>query len=112
MPLKGMKANIEFEGSPLGSPLFVASVCESLQAIKCLVRYGAAIAYAGSHGYTSAQMKTRSVKIRAWVVLGRFAEVLSLTETEFWRQEGYQAMEVRMWSGTEHTRVWLIGRLA
>lgn len=106
-----MKANVDFEGAPLGSALIVGSVCESLQAVKWLVRHGAAIAYTGSHGFISALTKTRSAKVRAWLLVGRFTEVLSLTETEFWRQEGFQAMEVQMWSGIVHARIRLIGKL-
>lgn len=107
-----MKADIEFEGCHLGSALIVASVCESLQAVKCLVRNGAAISYTGINGFTSALTKTRAAKVRAWLLVGRSTEVLSLTETEFWRQEGCQAVEVRMWSGIGHARIRLMGKLA
>lgn len=106
-----MKADIEFEGNPLGSALIVASVCGSLQAVRCLVRHGAAIAYNGSHGFTSALTKTRSAKIRAWLLVGRFTEVLCLTGTEFWRQEGCQEMEVQKWAGIVHARIRLVGKL-
>lgn len=107
-----MGAKIDFEGAHLGSALVVASVCESLQAVKCLIRHGAAIAYTGSDRFTSALTKTRSAKIRAWLLVGRFTEVMSLTQAEHWRQEGRQEMEVRVWSGIGHARVRLIGKLA
>lgn len=106
-----MDAKIDFEGAHLGSALVVASVCESLQAVKCLIRHGAAIAYTGSDGFTSAMTKTRSAKVRAWLLVGRFTEVLSLAETGFWCQEGRQEMQVRMWSGIGHVKIRLIGKL-
>lgn len=106
-----MKAAIDFEGAPLGSALVVASACGSLRAVKCLVQHGAAISYTGSGGFTCALTKTRSVAVRAWLLVGRFTERLCIGEMEFWSRIGNGDMELRPWSGIIQARVAVVGKL-
>lgn len=106
-----MNAVIDFEGSHLGSALVVACVCGSLKAVKCLIQHGAAISYTGSGGFVCALTKTRSEAVRAWILVGRFTETLSIADMGCWSRAADCEMEVRPWSGVVQARVRLVGKL-
>lgn len=101
-----MGAVINFEGSCLGSALILASACENLEAVKCLVNHGAAISYTGEGGFRSAFTVTRSEKVRQWLLVGRYQERLRISETCFW-----DLAHLRPWSGVVQAGVRLVGRL-
>lgn len=106
-----MNADIDFEGSHLGSALVVACICGSLKAARSLVRHGAAISYTGSKGCVSALTQTRSAAVRKWLLVGRFTEILNITESEYWTRGADGELEMRPWSGLVQAGVALVGKL-
>ncbi|KAF5650016.1 hypothetical protein F52700_455 [Fusarium sp. NRRL 52700] len=71
-------ADIDFEGSPLGSALMIACACGQLSAVKLLVRKGANPVYYGKHGWISVMELTRSKVVREWLLVGRFNDQLRI----------------------------------
>ncbi|RTE72924.1 hypothetical protein BHE90_012644 [Fusarium euwallaceae] len=77
-----LDAEIDFEGCPLGSALMVASACGRLEAVKFLVRSGAATSYVGRRGFIDVISVARSASVRAWLLVGRFNEQLRISMGE------------------------------
>jgi ankyrin repeat protein len=70
-----MGADINFEGSPYGSPLMAAAFSNRLKSVKFLVRNGAAICYEGKGGFKSAVIiGKRCQKVIEWLIMGRFRD--------------------------------------
>ncbi len=107
-----MGAEIDFEGCILGSALMTACACGRLNAVKFLVRRGAAISYVGKGGTTSALAAgRRSKKVIAWLLVGRWTEQgrvdggdSPLSGTD-WCEEEFQP-----WSGIGKASLPLVGR--
>ncbi|KAF5973105.1 hypothetical protein FCOIX_8959 [Fusarium coicis] len=101
-------ADIDFEGSPLGSALMIACACGQLSAVKLLVRKGANPVYCGKHGWISVMELTRSKVIRKWLLVGRFNDQLRLHGGSDIPTPGMQAQTGR-WRGPIQVRVNLNG---
>ncbi|KAF5005359.1 hypothetical protein FDECE_8171 [Fusarium decemcellulare] len=102
-----MGAEIDFEGCPLGSALMIASACGKLEAVKLLVRKGAATSYVGRIGSINVFSVTRSKKVKAWLLVGRFNDRLRLnasgdSETARLRKP------ISYWSGIVQARYKLV----
>lgn len=106
-----MGAEIDFEGCSLGSALMIACACGRLDAVKLLVRRGAAISYVGKNGLTSAVIAARRSKtVLVWLLVGQFNEQRRLNygdETSF---ASGKNREIRSWSGIGQAALRLIGR--
>lgn len=104
-----MGAQIDFEGSPLGSALMVASACGSIDAVKLLVRSGAAICYNGFRGPTNIMALIQSGAVRRWLLVERFSEQHSIeaANRHSWSGCGTQPMP---WSGVAQARLRLVGK--
>ncbi|KAK2475604.1 hypothetical protein H9L39_13197 [Fusarium oxysporum f. sp. albedinis] len=101
-------ADIDFEGSPLGSALMIACACGQLSAVKLLVRKGANPVYYGKHGWISVMELTRSKVVRKWLLVGRFNDQLRLHGGSDVPTPGMQAQTGR-WRGPIQVRVNLNG---
>lgn len=106
-----MGAEIDFEGCSLGSALMIACACGRLDAVKLLVRRGAAISYVGKNGLTSAVMAGhRSKAIIAWLLVGQFNEQKRLNCDDKLSSSSDTDSDIRPWSGIEKAHFQLIGR--
>lgn len=107
-----MGAEIDFEGCTLGSALMIACACGRLDAVKFLVRRGAAISYVGKGGLTSAVLAGRRSKgVIAWLLVGQFNEQHRLNGgTRAPSDSGVEA-EIRPWSGIGKAAFPLVGSL-
>ncbi|KAH7149879.1 hypothetical protein B0J13DRAFT_605634 [Dactylonectria estremocensis] len=73
-----MGAEIDYEGSPLGSALVVACALGKLDSVKFLVRRQASVSYPGKRGRMNVMELTRSEPVKAWLLVGRFNEQLRI----------------------------------
>ena len=106
-----MGAEIEFEGCSLGSALMIACACGRLDAVKLLVRRGAAICYVGKKGLTSAVIAGhRSKAVIAWLLVGQFNEQKRLKCDVQPSSSAGVDNGVRSWSGIGKANFRLIGR--
>lgn len=106
-----MGAEIDFEGCSLGSALMIACACGRLDAVKLLVRRGAAICYFGKEGLTSAVVAGhRSKAVIAWLLVGQFNEQRRLNRGDKVSSGSGVNREVRPWSGIGKAALRLIGR--
>lgn len=104
-----MGAEIDFEGCSLGSALMIACACGRLDAVKFLVRRGAAISYVGRNGLTSALVAGhRSKKILAWLLVGQFTEQGRLNCDDK-PSSSSTASEIQPWSGIQKMALQLVG---
>ncbi|KAH6964615.1 hypothetical protein DER45DRAFT_557035 [Fusarium avenaceum] len=101
-------ADIDFEGSPLGSALMIACACGQHSAVKLLVRKGANLGYHGKHGWISVMELTRSKAVRKWLLVGRFNDQMRLQGGSDVPTTGMQAQTGR-WRGPIQVRVNLNG---
>ena len=101
-------ADIDFEGSPLGSALMIACACGQLSAVKLLVRRGANPIYYGKHGWISVMRLIRSEVVRKWLLVGRFTDQMRLQWYIDTPTLGMQA-ETGQWRGPVQMRVKLNG---
>ena len=105
-------AKIDFEGCPLGSALMIASACGSLDAVKLLVRRGAAICYVGRKGPRSALSIARSSTIRSWLLVRQFSERLLIEAASKENQPDLVQGQCGVWSGIVQARIRLVGWLS
>ncbi len=106
-----MGAEIDFDGCSLGSALMIACACGRLDAVKLLVRRGAAISYIGERGPTSAVVAGhRSKKIIAWLLVGQFNEQRRLKGDENPSSDPGVNTECQLWSGIRTAPLRLYGR--
>lgn len=106
-----MGAEIDFEGCSLGSALMTACACGRLDAVKLLVRRGAAISYVGKGGLTSAVVAgQRSKAVLAWLLVGQFNEQRRLNRGDKASSGSGVNREVQPWSGIGKAALRLIGR--
>lgn len=108
-----MGAELDFEGCTLGSALMIACACGRLNAVKFLVRRGAAIFYISKNGLTSAVIASRRSKaITAWLLVGQFNEQkrLRFDDDEASSSSGAGSNLLRPWSGIGKINFRLIGR--
>ncbi|RBR20102.1 uncharacterized protein FIESC28_05381 [Fusarium coffeatum] len=101
-------ADINFEGSSLGSALMVACACGQLSAVKLLVRRGANPVYYGKHGWISVMDLIRSEVVRKWLLVGRFTDQMRLQWHSDTPIQGRQAA-TGQWRGPVRVRVKLNG---
>lgn len=101
-------ADIDFEGSPLGSALMIACACGQLSAVKLLVRRGANPVYYGKHGWIGVMELIRSKVVREWLLVGRFTDQMRLQWDSDTPTPGMQA-ETGQWRGPIQVRVKLNG---
>ncbi|KAF4472043.1 Ankyrin repeat [Fusarium albosuccineum] len=100
-------AEIDFEGCPLGSALMIASACGKLEAVKLLVRKGAATSYVGRIGPINVISVARSKKVKAWLLVGRFNDRLSLMGGDDAR-DSHSDNPISYWSGPVQARYNLV----
>lgn len=106
-----MGAEIDFEGCSLGSALTAACACGRLDAVKLLVRRGAAISYVGKGGLTSAVVAgQRSKAVIAWLLVGQFNEQRRLSRGDKASSGSGVNREVQPWSGIGKAALRLIGQ--
>ncbi|KAL6401092.1 hypothetical protein AUP68_16816 [Ilyonectria robusta] len=100
--LLDFQADIEHEGSPLGTPLMVAAAFGKLDIVKLLVRRGAKLGYVDKNEtYRSAFISSLlHTEVTAWLLVGRFRDQQKLADCPFWEN----AM-VKTWSGTRAAQV-------
>ncbi|CAG7561911.1 unnamed protein product [Fusarium equiseti] len=101
-------AEIDFEGSPLGSALMIACACGQLSAVKLLVRKGANPFYYGKYGWISVMELIRSKVVRRWLLVGRFTDQMRLQWDSDTPTPGMLA-ETGQWRGPIQMRVKLNG---
>ncbi|KAL6401893.1 hypothetical protein AUP68_14350 [Ilyonectria robusta] len=101
-----MGAQIDFEGSPFGSAVMVASLCGSLGAVKFLVRNGASVVYAGPKGTRNCYALAGSPGIKSWLLSGRFMDQLSITAPG----QNDEGVLIKPWSGPVRAGVRLYGK--
>ena len=104
-----MGAETDFEGCSLGSAVMIACACGRLEALKLLVRRGAAVSYLGKNGLTSAVIARRSKAIIAWLLVGQFNEQRLTWEDRLTSSDGVNST-VQPWSGIKKTHFRLVGR--
>ncbi|KAF2811526.1 ankyrin [Mytilinidion resinicola] len=106
-----MGAEIDFEGCSIGSALMIACACGRLDAVKLLVRQGAAISYVGKRGLTSAVLAgSRSERVIAWLLVGQFDEQARLNSGDEVPSDSRVNMEICPWSGIGTAALRLVGR--
>lgn len=106
-----MGAEIDFKGCSLGSALMIACACGRLDAVRLLVRRGAAISYVGKRGLTSAVIAGhRSNAVIAWLLVGQFNEQNRLDCSDQTSSGSGVNNEVRPWSGIGKAVLRLVGR--
>ena len=106
-----MNAEIDFEGCSLGSALMIACASGRLDAVKLLVRRGAAISYLGKRGLTSAVLAGgRSERLISCLLVGRFTEQGRLDRGVETLRGSEVEGEVRPWSGIGIAALRLVGR--
>ena len=106
-----MGAEIDFEGCFLGSALMIACACGRLDAVKLLVRRGAAISYVGKNGLTSAVIAARRSKtVLVWLLVGQFNEQRRLNHGDQTSSASGGTQAIRFWSGIGQAALRLIGR--
>lgn len=106
-----MGAEMDFEGCSLGSAMMIACASGRLDAVKLLVRRGAAISYMGKQGLTSAMIAGRRSKaIIAWLLVGQFNEQKRLKLDDQPSFGSGVNSGVRFWSGIGKAHFQLIGR--
>ncbi|KAF2488661.1 ankyrin [Lophium mytilinum] len=106
-----MDAEIDFEGCSLGSALMIACACGRLDAVKLLVRRGAAISYVGKNGLNSAMIAARrSKRVIAWLLVGQFNEQRRLNDSGELASSSGVSREVRPRSGIGTAALRLVGR--
>lgn len=79
-----MGADMDFEGSPHGSALIVASACGQIGAVRILVRAGASLSYRGETDHRNVFTFCRSKVVRSWLLLDRFTEQRMLDVSPHW----------------------------
>lgn len=77
-------ADVDFEGSPHGSAVIVASACGNLDAVRVLVRAGASLSYRGEKGHKSVFTFCRSKVVRQWLLVDRFTEQRMINMEPHW----------------------------
>lgn len=77
-------ADVDFEGSPHGSAVIVASACGNLDAVRLLVRAGASLSYRGENGHKSVFTFCRSKVVRRWLLVDRFTEQRMISMKPQW----------------------------
>ena len=90
----------------------IASACGNLDAVKLLVRRGAAISYVGRKGPTSALSVARSSTIRSWLLVNQFNERLLIEEGSKENEPGIVQGQCGVWSGIVQARIRLVGPFA
>ncbi|KAH6983535.1 hypothetical protein BKA56DRAFT_583810 [Ilyonectria sp. MPI-CAGE-AT-0026] len=100
--LLDFQADIEHEGSPLGTPLMVAAAFGKLDVVKLLVRRGAKLEYVDKNEtYRSAFISSLlHTEVTAWLLVGRFQDQQKLADCPFWENA-----TVKTWSGTRAAQV-------
>lgn len=106
-----MNAEIDFEGCSLGSAMMMACACGRLDAVKLLVRRGAAICYVGKKGLASAVIAGRRSKaVIAWLLVGQFNEQKRLKHGDQASSSDGVHTKVQLWSGIGKAHFRLVGR--
>lgn len=77
-------ADVNFEGSPHGSAVIVASACGNLDAVRVLVRAGASLSYGDENGHKSVFTCCRSKVVRRWLLVDRFTEQPRISLIPHW----------------------------
>jgi hypothetical protein len=104
-----MGADIDYEGCPLGATLVVAAVCGSLEAVKLLVRRGAALWYLSAYGSTGIMFWTATEAVTRWLLLGQFTKQVKIVAAD--ADSEYQSTErLVVWSGFAQARLKLTGK--
>ena len=87
----------------------IAALCGSLDAVKLLVRRGAALRYADVHGPTNVMSFVQSEAVTRWLLVGRFSEQGRIlpANSDSWRPST-TAPALR--SGVAFARLRLIGK--
>ncbi|KPM45274.1 hypothetical protein AK830_g1308 [Neonectria ditissima] len=107
-----MGAEINFEGSPLGSALVVACAYGWLDCVRFLVRRQAAVSYTGKRGLMNAPLLTRSKLVRHWFLVGRFNEQLRISSSDSALQSDCNECEdLKSWSGIVQVKFRLYGKM-
>lgn len=101
-------ADVDFEGSPHGSAVIVASACGNLDVVRVLVRAGASLSYRGEHGHKSVFTFCRSKLVRRWLLVDRFTEQRSINMKPHWGD----SRRVRPSAGTAVAGLKLVGERA
>lgn len=101
-------ADVDFEGSPHGSALILASGCGDLEAVRILVRAGASLSYKEQKGHKSVLTLCRSKEVRRWLLVERFTEQRRIDTGPFWEN----GERVRPRAGTATARLKLVGNRA
>lgn len=104
-----MGADTEFEGCPLGSALMIACACGCLEAVKLLIREGAAASYCGRNGPINALSVTRSKSVKEFLLVGRFSDQLRIGAAD--QDNDIFEGQVGIWSGILQARTKRIGYL-
>ncbi|KAH7160715.1 hypothetical protein EDB81DRAFT_713509 [Dactylonectria macrodidyma] len=104
-----MGAEIDFEGSPLGSALVVAGAFGKLDCVKYLVRSQASVSYIGKRGPMNVISLTRSEPVKAWLLVGRFNEQLRIDTSSSPNCGGSEAF--KNWSGFVRVEFKLAGKM-
>jgi hypothetical protein len=102
-----MGAEIDFEGSPLGSALMVAGACGSAEAVKLLVRKGARLCYTGFAGPTNIMALIRSKSVKRWLLVERFSEQRRIEPAN---RHSWSGVETHPWSGVAQAQLRLMGK--
>ncbi|CAH0030040.1 unnamed protein product [Clonostachys rhizophaga] len=97
-------AEVDFEGSPLGSALMAASTCGQLEAVKVLVKHGSAISYTGKEGTMSALSVARSKTVRRFLLVGQFQRPRGIGDADP-RNNSWDDKNLKFWSGIAQARL-------
>lgn len=101
-------AEVDFEGSPHGSAVIVASACGNVDAVRILVQAGASLSYTGKKGQKSVFTFCRSEAVRRWLLVDRFTEQRLIDMKPYWGDDG----TLRRRAGTAVARLKLVGSRA
>lgn len=101
-------ADVDFEGSPHGSAVILASACGNVEAVRVLVRAGASLSYEGQNGHRNVFTFCRSRAVRRWLLVERFTEQQRVEVGSHWGD----GEKVRPWAGTAVARLKLVGNRA
>jgi len=75
-------AAVNMEGGPEGTPLMAACAAGHLPVVRRLVHFGALLSYWSGTSHVSAFVKAEpNPKVLRWLLVGRFTEILRLTES-------------------------------
>ncbi|KAJ4022996.1 hypothetical protein NW752_003452 [Fusarium irregulare] len=102
--LEDPRADIEFEGCPLGSALMIASACGQLDSVKFLIRRNASVCYEGQVGRLSVFKVATSKAVRNWLLVGRFNDQQRIRDIA-----EHDEAKTNFWSGFVQARIILNG---